>query len=112
MNRPIDPVEQFFSIFAQANAAVWPMQLVWYAAAIAAVVLAIRSVRAARSAHRRVSGSVHMDPTSRAYWPRNAAEKYDNASNSRSPRSSANLSHKFGRQAGFGPKSQSAELLI
>ena len=44
MNIPVDPVEQFFSMFAQANAGVWPMQLVWYAAAIAAVVLAIRPV--------------------------------------------------------------------
>jgi len=45
MNPAIDPVEQFFSMFARANAAVWPMELVWYAAAIAAVVLAFRPVR-------------------------------------------------------------------
>jgi hypothetical protein len=45
MDPTVDPVEQFFSVFARANAAVWPMQLVWYAAALAAVVLAIRPVR-------------------------------------------------------------------
>jgi hypothetical protein len=47
LNPIIDPVEQFFSMFARANAAVWPMQLVWYAGAIGAVVLALRPVRAA-----------------------------------------------------------------
>src|SRR5690349_8279077 len=45
MNPPIDPVEQFFSMFAQANTAVWPMQVVWYAAAVAAMGLALRPIR-------------------------------------------------------------------
>jgi hypothetical protein len=45
MNPTIDPVQQFFSMFAQANSAVWPMHVVWYAAAVAAVWLAIRPTR-------------------------------------------------------------------
>ena len=45
MNPPIDPVEQFFSMFAQANTAVWPMQVVWYAVAVAAMGLALRPIR-------------------------------------------------------------------
>jgi hypothetical protein len=40
-----DPVDQFFSMFARANAQVWPMQVVWYAAAIAAMAFAIRPFR-------------------------------------------------------------------
>jgi hypothetical protein len=45
MNPTIDPVQQFFSMWAQANTALWPMDVVWYAAAIAAMILAIRPVR-------------------------------------------------------------------
>jgi hypothetical protein len=45
MNPPVDPVEQFFSMFAQANTAVWPMHVVWYAAALAAIGPAIRPTR-------------------------------------------------------------------
>jgi hypothetical protein len=45
MNPTIDPVQQFFSMFARANSAVWPMHVVWYAAAVAAVWLASRPVR-------------------------------------------------------------------
>ena len=45
MNPTIDPVQQFFSMFAQANTTVWPMQVVWYAIAIAAMGLALRPVR-------------------------------------------------------------------
>jgi hypothetical protein len=41
----LDPVQQFFAMFAQANTAVWPMQVVWYALAIAAMALAIRPFR-------------------------------------------------------------------
>lgn len=44
MNPTIDPVQQFFAMFAQANTQVWPTQLVWYAAAIAAVALAIKPI--------------------------------------------------------------------
>jgi hypothetical protein len=29
MRLPIDPAEQFFSLFARANAAAWPTQVVW-----------------------------------------------------------------------------------
>jgi len=46
MNPAVDPVQQFFAMFAQANTAVWPMQVVWYAGAIAAMALAVRPVRA------------------------------------------------------------------
>ena len=46
MSPPLDAGQQFFSMFAQANTAVWPMQVVWYITAIAAVVLALRHVRA------------------------------------------------------------------
>ena len=45
MNPTIDPVQQFFAMWAQANTALWPMDLLWYAAAIAAIILAIRPVR-------------------------------------------------------------------
>jgi hypothetical protein len=44
MNPTIDPVQQFFAMWAQANTALWPMDLVWYAATIAAIILAIRPV--------------------------------------------------------------------
>ena len=53
MNPSVDPVEQFFSMFARANTAIWPMQLVWYAAALTAIGLAIRPVR---NANRLISG--------------------------------------------------------
>lgn len=53
MTPAVDPVQQFFSMFAQANAAVWPMQVVWYAAAIASVALAMCS---ARNANRPIAG--------------------------------------------------------
>jgi hypothetical protein len=40
-----DPVEQFFfALFARANEAIWPLHIVWYAAAIVAVFLAIRPI--------------------------------------------------------------------
>src|SRR5215471_5624483 len=45
MEPAVDPVAQFFGMFAQANTAVWPAHLVWYAAAIAAMLLAVRPVR-------------------------------------------------------------------
>jgi len=45
MITPVDPVEQFFSMFARANVQVWPMQVVWYAAAVAAIGLAVTHVR-------------------------------------------------------------------
>jgi hypothetical protein len=35
-------IENFFALFARANQAIWPMQIVWYVAALAVVVLAIR----------------------------------------------------------------------
>jgi hypothetical protein len=35
-------IEQFFGLFAQANQAIWPMQVVWYALALVAVILATR----------------------------------------------------------------------
>jgi hypothetical protein len=41
MEPTVDPVQQFFAMFAQANTAVWPMQIVWYAVALAAIGLAI-----------------------------------------------------------------------
>lgn len=44
MNPTIDPVQQFFAMFARANTQVWPLQLAWYAAAIAAVAVAIRPI--------------------------------------------------------------------
>jgi len=44
MEPTMDPVQQFFAMFAQANTAVWPMQLVWYAVALAAIGLAIGPV--------------------------------------------------------------------
>jgi hypothetical protein len=46
MNPVVDPVQQFFSMFAQANTAVWPMQLLWYASAIAASAFAVTRGRA------------------------------------------------------------------
>src|SRR5215470_1920962 len=45
MNPTLDPVQQFFAMFAQANADVWPMQVVWYALAIGAMSLAVRPIR-------------------------------------------------------------------
>jgi hypothetical protein len=42
MEPTVDPVQQFFAMFAQANTAVWPMQIVWYAVALAAIGLTIR----------------------------------------------------------------------
>jgi hypothetical protein len=42
MNPTLDPVQQFFAMFAQANTAVWPTQVAWYILAIAAMALAIR----------------------------------------------------------------------
>jgi hypothetical protein len=45
MEPAVDPVAQFFGMFAQANTAVWPVHVVWYAAAIAAMLLAVRPVR-------------------------------------------------------------------
>jgi drug/metabolite transporter superfamily protein YnfA len=44
MNLPFT-VEQFFEVFAQYNLAVWPMQVVIYALAIAALVLALRETK-------------------------------------------------------------------
>src|SRR5579864_5995054 len=44
MEPTMDPVQQFFAMFAQANTAVWPMQIVWYAVALAAIGLAIRPI--------------------------------------------------------------------
>jgi hypothetical protein len=35
-------IEQFFALFARANQAIWPMQIIWYVAAVAVVFLAIR----------------------------------------------------------------------
>ena len=46
MNPTIDPAQQFFSMWAQSNRALWPIDVVWYAAAIAAIILAIRRVPA------------------------------------------------------------------
>ena len=46
MSPTIDPVQQFFLMWAQANTALWPMDLLWYTAGIAAIILAIRPVRA------------------------------------------------------------------
>jgi hypothetical protein len=45
MEPAVDPVTQFFAMFAQANTSVWPVHLVWYSAAIAAILLAVRPVR-------------------------------------------------------------------
>lgn len=44
MKLPFTP-EQFFEIFAQYNLAVWPIQVVFYALAIAALVLAFRETK-------------------------------------------------------------------
>jgi Family of unknown function (DUF6064) len=44
MEPTVDPVQQFFAMFAQANTAVWPMQIVWYAVALAAIGLTIRPI--------------------------------------------------------------------
>jgi hypothetical protein len=45
MEPAVDPVQQFFAMFTQANTAVWPVDLVWYAAAITAVLLAVTAIR-------------------------------------------------------------------
>jgi hypothetical protein len=39
-------VAQFFALFARANQAIWPAQIVWYVLALAAVILAIRPIGA------------------------------------------------------------------
>ena len=39
------PLSQFLAMFGRASAAVWPMQLVWYLAAVAIVALALWPVR-------------------------------------------------------------------
>jgi hypothetical protein len=39
-------VERFFALFAEANQAIWPMQIVWYTLAVVVVILAIRSIGA------------------------------------------------------------------
>lgn len=39
---PSYTAEQFFALFARANQAVWPVLIVWYIAAIVAIVLALR----------------------------------------------------------------------
>jgi hypothetical protein len=39
-------VERFFALFAAVNQAMWPMQIVWYALAVAAIVLLIRPIGA------------------------------------------------------------------
>jgi uncharacterized membrane protein len=44
MEPTMDPVQQFFGMFAQANTAVWPTQIIWYAVALAAIGLAIRPI--------------------------------------------------------------------
>jgi hypothetical protein len=36
-----DPIQQFFAMFGRANSALWPMLIVWYLAAIGAVILAL-----------------------------------------------------------------------
>jgi len=38
----MSPVEQFFAVFASANKAIWPIQVLWYAAALGAIILACR----------------------------------------------------------------------
>jgi hypothetical protein len=47
----LDLAEQFFGLFARANAGIWPMQVVRYVLALAAVALAIRP-RGASSGRR------------------------------------------------------------
>jgi hypothetical protein len=42
---PHTPLNQFLATFGRANAAVWPMQIVWYLAAVAMVGLALWPVR-------------------------------------------------------------------
>ena len=42
---PASPLSQFLATFGRASAAVWPMQLVWYLAAVAIVALALWPVR-------------------------------------------------------------------
>jgi hypothetical protein len=44
MNPSIDPVQQFFSMWAQANTAIWPMQLVFYVGAVVSIAIAIKQV--------------------------------------------------------------------
>ncbi|HEV7126835.1 MAG TPA: DUF6064 family protein, partial [Ktedonobacterales bacterium] len=42
---PHTPLNQFLATFARGNAAIWPMQIVWYAGAAAMVALALWPVR-------------------------------------------------------------------
>jgi len=42
---PHSPLSQFLATFGRANAAAWPMQIVWYLAAVAMTGLALRPVR-------------------------------------------------------------------
>jgi hypothetical protein len=42
---PHTPLNDFLATFAHGNAAIWPMQLVWYAAAVAMVGLALWPIR-------------------------------------------------------------------
>jgi hypothetical protein len=42
----MNAAEQFFGMFASANQAIWPLQIVWYGAAVAAIILALRPIRA------------------------------------------------------------------
>ena len=42
---PASPLSQFLATFGRASAAVWPMQIVWYLAAVAIVALALWPVR-------------------------------------------------------------------
>ena len=42
---PHSPLSQFLATFGRANAAAWPMQIVWYLAAVAMTALALRPVR-------------------------------------------------------------------
>jgi hypothetical protein len=44
MKMPFTP-EQFFNVFAQYNLAVWPMQVLFYVLALAALVLAVKETR-------------------------------------------------------------------
>src|SRR5579883_721276 len=45
MNPSVDQATRFFAMFAQANVGVWPMQVVWYVAALGAIGLAINPIR-------------------------------------------------------------------
>jgi hypothetical protein len=42
---PHTPLNQFLAMFGRANAAAWPLQIVWYLAAVAMIVLALWPVR-------------------------------------------------------------------